>query len=117
VKNLPSNLQNLSTLYAIQGSNGQTILANPTAGSLGPLSPSSYRGLGSFTLNMQLSKAVTLNKEHNVTLRVRADALNLLNKPIWAFSAATLNIDSTSFGQITTASGNRNIVLGARVEF
>jgi hypothetical protein len=117
VKNLPSNLQNLSTLYAIQGANGQTILANPVPGSLGPLSPSSYRGLGTFTLNMQLSKAVTLNKEHNVTLRVRADALNLLNKPIWAFSSSTLNIDSTSFGQITTATGNRNVVLGARVEF
>jgi hypothetical protein len=117
VRNLPSNLQSLSTLYAIQGANGQTLLENPVPGSLGPLSASSYRGLGTFTLNMQLSKAVTLNQEHNVTLRVRADALNLLNKPIWAFGTSTLNIDSTSFGQITTASGNRNIVLGARIEF
>src|SRR5580700_5999934 len=115
VKNLPSNLQNLSTLYAIQGANGQTILANPVPGSLGPLSPSSYRGLGTFTFNVQLSKAVLLSKEHNITLRVRADALNILNKPIWG--TPNLNIDSTSFGQITSATGNRNIVLGARVEF
>jgi hypothetical protein len=82
---------------------------------LGPLSPSSYRGLGSFTFNAQLSKAVTLNQEHNVTLRLRADALNLLNHPIWG--NPNLNIDSTSFGQITAASGNRTVVLGVRIEF
>jgi hypothetical protein len=115
VKNLPSNLQSLSTLYAIQGANGQLLLENPVPGSLGALSASSYRGLGTFTLNMQLSKAVTLSKEHNITLRVRADAINLLNRPIWG--TPNLNIDSTSFGQITTATGNRNVVLGARVEF
>jgi hypothetical protein len=115
VRNLPSNLQTQSTLYALQGANGQTLLENPVPGSLGSLSASSYRGLGTFTLNMQLSKAVTLSKEHNVTLRVRADAINLLNKPIWG--TPNLNIDSTSFGQITSASGSRNVVLGARVEF
>jgi hypothetical protein len=115
VRNLPSNLQGQSTLYAIQSANGQTLIENPVPGQLGTLSAASYRGLGTFTLNMQLSKAVTLSKEHNVTLRVRADALNLLNKPIWG--TPNLNIDSTSFGQITTATGNRNIVLGARVEF
>jgi hypothetical protein len=60
-------------------------------------------------------KAITLNQEHNVTLRVRADAINLLNTPIW--NTPNLNIDSTSFGQITGASGNRTVVLGARVEF
>jgi hypothetical protein len=116
-RNLPSNLQSQSTLYAIQGANGQLLLQNPVPGALGSLSAASYRGLGTFTLNMQLSKAVTLNKEHNITLRVRADAINLLNRPIWAFGTSTLNIDSTSFGQITTASGNRSVVLGVRVEF
>jgi hypothetical protein len=115
IQNLPANLRSLSTLYAIQGANGQTLLQNPVPGSLGPLSPTSYRGLGTFTFNVQLSKAVLLNKEHNITLRVRADALNILNKPIWG--TPNLNIDSTSFGQITSASGTRNIVLGARVEF
>jgi hypothetical protein len=114
-KLLPSNLQSLSTLYAVQGANGQTLLENPIPGQLGSLSPTSYRGLGTFTFNVQLSKAITLSQEHNVTLRLRADALNVLNRPIWG--TPNLNIDSTSFGQITTATGNRNIVLGARVEF
>ncbi len=114
-KNLPSNLQSLSTLYALQGSNGQILLSNPVPGLLGSMSQAAYRGLGTFTLNMQLSKAVTINTEHNITLRLRADAINLLNRPIWG--TPNLNIDSTSFGQITSASGTRNIVLGARVEF
>jgi len=115
IRNLPANLQNLSTLYAIQGANGQTLLANPVPGLLGSLSQSAWRGLGSFTLNMQLSKAVTISSEHNITLRVRADAINLLNRPIWG--TPSLNIDSTSFGQITSATGNRSVVLGARLEF
>jgi len=115
IQSLPANLQSLSTLYAIKGANGQILLQNPVPGSLGTLSPTSYRGLGTFTFNAQLSKAVTLNRERNITLRVRADALNLLNRPIWG--TPNLNIDSTTFGQITSATGNRNIVLGARVEF
>ncbi len=115
IQNLPANLRSLSTLYAIQGSNGQILVQNPTPGSIGTLSQTIYRGLGTFTFNVQLSKAITLSQEHNVTLRLRADALNILNRPIWG--TPNLNIDSTSFGQITTATGNRNIVLGARVEF
>jgi hypothetical protein len=39
----------------------------------------------------------------------------LLNKPIWG--TPNLNIDSTSFGQITSASGNRNVNLTLRVTF
>jgi hypothetical protein len=45
----------------------------------------------------------------------RADALNVLNKPIW--NTPNLNINNTSFGQITGAGGNRNVVVGARIDF
>jgi hypothetical protein len=93
------------------------VIENPTPGNLGSLSPTNFRGLGSFTLNLQLSKPVVLNREHNVTMVFRADAINLLNKPIWAFSTTTLNIDSTSFGQITSASGSRSVNLTLRVSF
>ena len=115
IKNMPSNLQSLSTMYALQSSSGQVILSNPVPGLLGSLSQSSFRGLGTFTFNAQASKAVTINAERNITLRLRADAINLLNRPIWG--TPNLNIDSTSFGQITTATGSRIVVLGARVEF
>ena len=64
---------------------------------------------------MQLTKMVTLNKEHGVLLQVRADALNVLNKPIW--NTPNLNIDSSTFGRMTTATGSRTFVLNARVNF
>ena len=115
IKNLPSNLQSLGSLFAIQGPNGNILLENPTAGNLGSLSPTNYRGLGSFTLNLQLSKPVVLNKERNIVALFRADAINLLNKPIWA--TPNLDIDNTSFGQITSASGARTINLTARITF
>src|SRR5581483_3543094 len=116
IKNMPASLQPLANLYALAGPDGKIILQNPVAGSLGGLSPTSYRGLGSFTFNMQLSKAITISQERGITLRVRADATNLLNKPIWG--SPSLNIDSiTGFGLITSATGNRSIQLGARVDF
>jgi hypothetical protein len=115
VKLLPSNLQSLSALYAIQNAAGQIVLQNPAPGQLGTLSPTNFRGLGSFTLNLQISKPVVLNREHNIVMTFRGDAINLLNKPIWG--TPNLNIDSTSFGQITSASGNRSVNLTLRVAF
>ncbi len=117
-KLLPSNLQSLSSLYAIAGANGNILLQNPAPGSLGELSPTSIRGLGSFTLNLQLSKPVVISSERNIVMTFRGDAINLLNKPIWSLgTTTTLNIDSTSFGQITSASGARSINLTVRVTF
>jgi hypothetical protein len=115
IKSLPSNLQSLSTLYAIQNASGQIVLQNPAAGSLGTLSPTNFRALGSFTLNLQVSKPIVLNREHNVIMTFRGDAINLLNKPIWG--TPNLNIDNTAFGQITTATGNRSVNLTLRVAF
>ncbi len=114
-KNLPSNLQSLEPLFAIQGPSGNILVENPPPGSLGSLSPTNFRGLGSFTLNLQLSKPVVLNRERNIVMTFRGDAINLLNKPIWG--NPNLNIDSTSFGQITSASGTRSINLTLRVTF
>ncbi len=115
IQNLPSNLQSLSTLLAIKGPNGQIAVQNPLLGTIGGTNQTIYRGLGSYTFNMQLSKSILLNKEHNIRMTVRADAINLLNSPIW--STPSLSINSASFGQITGAGGARNVVLGVRVDF
>ena len=72
-----------------------------------------FRNPGSFTLNTQLSKLITVRE--GLTIRLRADASNLLNRPIWG--APSLNIDSVNFGLITSATGTRNVQLGARIEF
>jgi hypothetical protein len=114
-KNLPSTLQSQSALFAVANASGQIILQNPALGTLGGLSPTAYRGLGTFTLNAQASKSILISKEHNFTLKLRADAINLLNHEIWG--TPSLNIDSTSFGLITSASGTRSVNVSVRLEF
>jgi hypothetical protein len=112
---MPANLRSQSSLLAVQGANGQLLLENPAPGQLGTLSPTSYRGLGSFTLNLQLSKPITLSREKKITAILRADAINVLNRPIWG--TPNLNIDSTSFGQITSSTGTRSVNLSARIRW
>ncbi len=115
IKNMPANLQSQSPLFAVQNAAGQIVLQNPALGTLGGLSPTAYRGLGTFTLNAQASKSILINKERGLTLKLRADAINMLNHPIWG--TPSLNIDSTSFGLITSASGTRSVNVSARIEF
>ena len=91
------------------------LLANPIAGQAGPLNAFNFRGLGTYTFNVEVSKPVVLNREHNIQMIFRADAINILNKPIW--NSPTTNIDSTSFGLITGAGGNRSVNLTLRVTF
>ena len=118
VQNLPSNLQSLSTLLALQGPNGQIAVQNPLLGTIGGTDPTMFHGLGSYSFNVDLSKAIVLNAERNIRMTLRADALNILNSPIWSTPSTTnMSINSTSFGQITSATGNRNVVVGARLDF
>ena len=46
---------------------------------------------------------------------LRADAINVLNKPQWGLP--NTNINSAMFGRITTATGSRMILLNGRVDF
>jgi hypothetical protein len=57
-----------------------------------------------------------------ISLTLRADAINLLNKPQWGSQASTspnidTNINSASFGRITSATENRTITFNARIDF
>jgi len=114
IANLPANLQNQSPLLAISGPNG-FLVEHPLPGQAGSLSPTNYRGLGTYTFNLEVSKPVVLNYEHNIQMIFRADAINILNSPIW--NTPNMNIDSTSFGLITGAGGNRSVNLTLRVTF
>ncbi len=115
IASMPANLQSQSTLLAVAGPGGNILIDHPVAGQAGALSTTNFRGLGTYTLNIQVSKPVVLNRERNIQMIFRADAINLLNSPIW--STPTLNIDSTSFGLITSAGGNRSVNLTLRVTF
>jgi hypothetical protein len=83
------------------------------AGTLGSMAPVFLRGPGTFSFNGDIIKRISVNERFSGELR--ADFINVLNRPI--FGSPTTNINSTSFGQITSASGTRLIVFGARINF
>jgi hypothetical protein len=87
---------------------GNTILQNPQPGATGStaLNLPSVRGPGNLNyFNMALTKQIRIAE--NKTFTLRADAVNFLNRPIWANPVT--DITSTSFGRITSAGGSRTI--------
>jgi hypothetical protein len=103
------------TNQIIVDQNGNTILANANPGSTGNTANNlpQLRGPGQLSFNGAASKVFKIKER--VTMTVRADVINLLNKPQWGNPVT--NINSTTFGRITTATGNRTVTLNARIDF
>jgi hypothetical protein len=100
-------------------SSGKIVLQNPepgTAGNLG-LSLSGVEGPGRLGLDMALQKRTRLTE--GTTFTIRADAVNVLNRPVW--DNPNTDINSTSFGRIIahplTTTGARTITINARIDF
>jgi len=95
---------------------GNIVLQNPVPGKTGNTAVGfpSLRGPAMLNLDMALSKRIRIG-ENNRTFTMRLDAVGFLNRPIWA--DPTTDINSTTFGRITTASGSRVVTLNARVDF
>jgi hypothetical protein len=105
-----------STLLAIAGSNGKPILVNSQPGTLGSLPFGYVRGPGAKSLNLNLIKRIKINERF--TAQIGATAQNATNTPIFANpTSANLNINSTNFGVITSATGARLIVMQGRLTF
>ena len=102
-----------STLQAIADPSGRILLANPVAGTLGNLAPNFLSGPGAFRLDVNLIKRLRFGERK--TLEFRADAINLTNTP--QFGSPNVDINSLSFGRITSADGERLVVLGMRLNF
>jgi hypothetical protein len=64
-------------------------------------------------LDLSLSKRISISESKFLTFR--ANAIDALNRPIWA--NPTTNINSVSFGRITAAGGNRSVTLDLRFDF
>lgn len=107
------SLGSASTLKAITDASGNRLVVNPVPGQLGNMSPSYLQGPGSFRFDVNLIKKLAL-REHK-EIEIRADAINVLNTPQWG--NPNTNINSTDFGRITSADGNRIIALQVRVSF
>lgn len=108
-----NNIAGRSTMRAIADASGRVILANPAPGTLGNLASMFLEGPGSFRFDVNLIKRIRLAE--GKTLELRADALDVTNKP--DFGNPTTDINSVNFGRITSAGANRIIVVGMRFSF
>jgi hypothetical protein len=106
-------LNTRSSLKAITDSAGGLIAVNPAPGTLGSLSQTYLEGPRSFRFDVNLIKRVPFREGKEFLLR--ADAINVLNSP--QFGDPNTDINSTSFGRITSAGGSRIVVLSMRVNF
>jgi len=114
-KVLISDIANIATITATTSSVNASLYA--PASTPGQYARFAYlRNNTSFQLDMSLNKDIRINERMRVTLR--AVALNFLNHPFFALPpAANLSPTSTSFGQITSAGGNRTVQLRASFEW
>ena len=108
-----NNIAGRSTLRAIADSSGRVILANPQPGTLGNIASMFLEGPGSFRFDVNLIKRIRLAE--GKTLELRADALDVTNKP--DFANPNTDINSVNFGRITDAGANRIVVVGIRFSF
>src|SRR5262249_30827008 len=116
VSNVNPTVAPFSTLLAIADSSGKPILVNAAPGQLGNTPYGYIRGPGAKSLNLNIIKRIKINERF--TAQIGATAQNATNTPIFANpSTANLNINSTNFGVITSATGARLIVLQGRFFF
>jgi hypothetical protein len=109
-----ANTLNLSNSeLAITDTSGNPLLVNAAPGQLSNISKGYLRGPSSIGLDMNLSKRIQISETKNIEFRM--DAINILNHPNWG--APNTNINSTSFGRITTATGSRTFTGNLRLNF
>ncbi len=103
------------TNQVVVDQNGNAVLANSQPGTVGNLAVNTplLRGPGQLSFNGAVNKTITITER--TKLSFRADVINLLNKPQWG--NPDTNINSSSFGRINTATGNRTITLNVRIDF
>jgi hypothetical protein len=109
------NLQGKFTNQVLQDASGNTIMQNAPSGRLGTLAyqDTTIKGPGALNFSMAATKSVRISEGKTFTLR--ADAVNVLNKPQWG--TPDTNINGTTFGRITTVTGSRTVTLNARIDF
>ncbi len=90
------------------------VFFNPLAGEVGNLKIRGFDGVPVVRLDLALSKRIRLGSRYR--LEFKGEAFNLFNQT--SFFIGDLNINSTTFGRITSVSiGARVVQLSARFEF
>ncbi len=116
VASFAPSLQATSNLKAIASSSGTPLLTNATPGTLGSLALGTFNGPGAYRLDVNLIKRVRINEKFNAQFGIVGQ--NILNHEV--FGAPTLNINSASFGRITSSAagfGPRILAAQFRVNF
>jgi hypothetical protein len=94
--------------------------AAPAARTFGNVGRNFLSGPGFFNLDAALSKSIRFTERYNLDLRL--EAFGATNTPQFFFasnggSAAGTTLGSASFGHVTSASGGRQLQLGAKFNF
>jgi len=107
---------NYANTYSAQDTYlNKAIFSNPPAFTLGNAAPSylQVQGFGTQSENMALLKNFKVREKYRFQLRL--EALDVFNRH--QLGGINTTITSPLFGQVTSASGNRTIQAGARVDF
>ncbi len=102
-----------NTAIATDAAGQNIILQNAAPGQLGTLGLYPIYGPGSWNFDANLQKKIRIDESRNVAFRI--DARNIFNHPTPA--NPNLNINSGTFGQITSKTGNRTLAGQIRLEF
>src|SRR5262245_8538929 len=106
-------LNTFCTNTAIADASGKIILQDAAPGQLGTLGLNPIYGPGSWSLDANLQKRIRFAESRSFTLRI--DASNILNHP--TPGNPNLDINSGTFGEIQTKTGNRTLAGQLRLEF
>ena len=108
------NSTNLSNSeFAMADASGNFALVNPGPGQLSNMAKGYLSGPSTLNLDMSLSKRIRISETKNFEFRM--DALSILNHPNWG--TPTTNINSPTFGRITSATGSRTFTGNLRLNF
>jgi hypothetical protein len=108
-----SDIKAFCTNTALADANGNIVLQNAAPGQLGTLGLNPFEGPGFWSLDGNLQKSIRIAESKRLTFRV--DATNLFNHPTPA--NPNLNINSGTFGQITSKTGNRMLAAQIHADF
>lgn len=91
------------------------VFFNVAPGQTGNLGRTLINGPNTFNINMALLKNIRFTE--NIRVQLRAEAFNLLNKVNFFNNTQFADINSATFGQITSAAASRQMQFAFRFEF
>jgi hypothetical protein len=110
---LASNLTQWCTNTAIADANGNIVLRNAAPGQLGTLGMRTIEGPGRWDFDANIQKSLRIAESKALTFRM--DATNVFNHP--TPDNPNLNINTGTFGEIDSKTGNRTLAAQVRLEF